>query len=188
MGCRGYSGGEGRLHECRVCASKVGLPLVIQQPGGGVCVYALPHEKVRSAVLSEIVKLFGDVMTSSSIGDRAAMGAYPAAYPNRAVALLYCMLVFFRTDGFHDSESESGSDSGRKKQNLSLAFPDHRIAQVLELIGKYVWRCGKVTDSYVCMYVWWWMLTNTFMMFMFSYLCNNVCLFVCLYVCMYVAS
>ena len=81
--------------------------------------------------------------------------------------LLHTMLTFFQrdTDG-GGNDSDSGGDSvfhsvrhsvgarSEEKSCFHIAnFPDQRIAQVLELIGKYIWYCEKVTHL-PCMYVY----------------------------------
>ncbi len=84
--------------------------------------------------------------------------AYPIAYPTivrtRAVVLLHTMLIFFQRETvcLSGSEDDSGGDSvchhvgvcAREKSYYQLVFADQRIAQVLALIGKYIWYCEKV--------------------------------------------
>ena len=202
------------VSKCHVCAGKGGLPLSMPHGGGGgdVCVYAVQNSKVGSVLLSGVVKVFGEIISET------AVGAYPIAYPTmyptivrtRAVVLLHTMLTFFQrdTDGA-GNDSDSGGDSvfhsvrhsvgahSREKSGSHIAFfPDQRIAQVLELIGKYIWYCEKVTPfvcmlyvcmhMYVCMYVC--IHVNLYIcMYEYTNVCMNMYVQICMYVCMYVS-
>ncbi len=177
--------------KCNICADKGVVPLSMLHHHGGdgdaVCMYAVPNRKVGSAVLSEAVKVFSEMVCSSSempfrstttttttTTTSTTTDAYPIAYPTivrtRAVILLHTMLIFFQreTVSLIGSEDDSGGDSvrhhvgarAREKSYYQLVFADQRIAQVLALIGKYIWYCEKVRLHpilfyciNVCMYV-----------------------------------
>lgn len=153
-------------NKCNICADKVVVPLSMHHGGDAVCLYVLSNSKVESALLSEAVKVFSEMVSSFSempfrSTTTTTTDAYPIAYPiivrTRAVILLHTMLTFFQRetvcDG--DSEDDSGDDSvrhhvgarAREKSYYQLVFADQRIAQVLALIGKYIWYCEKVTPK-----------------------------------------
>lgn len=155
-------------NKCNICADKVVVPLSMHHGGDAVCLYVLSNSKVGSALLSEAVKVFSEMVSSfsempfrSTTTTTTTTDAYPIAFPNivrtRAVILLHTMLIFFQRetvcDG--DSEDDSGDDSvrhhvdarAREKSYYQIVFADQRIAQVLALIGKYIWYCEKVTSK-----------------------------------------
>jgi hypothetical protein len=153
--------------KCNICADKGVVPLSMLHHHGGdghaVCMYAVPNRKVWSAVLSEAVKVFSEMVclcseTHFRSTTTTTTDAYPIAYPTivrtRAVILLHTMLIFFQRETvcLSGSEDDSGGDSvrhhvgarAREKSYYQLVFADQRIAQVLALIGKYIWYCEKV--------------------------------------------
>lgn len=153
-------------NKCNICAAKGVVPLSMLHHHGGdgdaVCMYAVPNSKVGSAVLSEAVKVFSEMVCSSSetpfrsttTTTDAYLIAYPTIVRTRAVILLHTMLIFFQREAvcLSGSEDDSGVDSvrhhvgacAREKSYHQLVFADQRIAQVLALIGKYIWYCEKV--------------------------------------------